>query len=75
MLTEWTTRLRGTLNTFTQVEAKRREQVNKESLSQLPFSVPVLSETQGPKIEVTLITGVEGLGSKAFGYEEVESAY
>lgn len=75
MLTEWTKRLRGTLNTFTQVEAKRRKQVNKESLSQLPFGVPILSESQAPKVEVTLVTGVEALGNKTFGYEEVESAY
>ncbi|KIR54453.1 hypothetical protein I315_02937 [Cryptococcus gattii Ru294] len=72
MLTEWTKRLRGTLNNFTQVEAKRREQVNKESLSQLPFSVPILSESQAPKVEVTLVTGIEALGNKTFGYEEVE---
>lgn len=75
MLTEWTRRLRGTLNAFTQVETKRREQVIKESLSQLPFSVPILSESQGPKVEVTLVTGVETLGNKTFGYEEIESAY
>ncbi|KIR26541.1 hypothetical protein I309_04510 [Cryptococcus deuterogattii LA55] len=72
MLTEWTRRLRGTLNAFTQVETKRREQVIKESLSQLPFSVPILSESQGPKVEVTLVTGVEALGNKTFGYEEIE---
>lgn len=75
MLTEWTRRLRGTLNAFTQVETKRREQVIKESLSQLPFSVPILSESQGPKVEVTLVTGVEALGNKTLGYEEIESAY
>lgn len=75
MLTEWTRRLRGTLNAFTQVETKRREQVIKESLSQLPFSVPILSESQWPKVEVTLVTGVETLGNKTFGYEEIESAY
>ncbi|WVQ83863.1 hypothetical protein IAT38_006007 [Cryptococcus sp. DSM 104549] len=71
MLVEWVKRLKSTLAEFTSGEEKRREQVQKELLSQLPFGLTML-EGAGPKVAVEVTTGAEGLSAVNFGYEEVE---
>ncbi|TYJ54414.1 hypothetical protein B9479_004924 [Cryptococcus floricola] len=72
MLGDWTKRLKGTLETFVQVEHKRRQMVQGEWLSQLPFSIPGLGENQPPRVDITVITGSEGISNVTLGYEEIE---
>ncbi|WVQ76737.1 hypothetical protein IAR50_006411 [Cryptococcus sp. DSM 104548] len=72
MLGDWTKRLKGTLENFVQVEQKRRQAVQSEWFSQLPFSIPGLNESQSPRVDITVITGSEGLSNVSFGYEEIE---
>ncbi|ODO03076.1 hypothetical protein I350_05921 [Cryptococcus amylolentus CBS 6273] len=72
MLGDWTKRLKGTLETFVQVEHKRRQMVQGEWLSQLPFSIPGLGENQPPRVDITVITGSEGISNVTLGYEEIK---
>nr|ODO01122.1 hypothetical protein L204_01849 [Cryptococcus depauperatus CBS 7855] len=72
MLNEWIKRLTGALNTFTQSEIKRRDQISKKWISQLPFTIPSLTEGSGPKISVTVAGGMDNVTSVSIGYEEVE---
>nr|XP_031861804.1 uncharacterized protein CI109_002633 [Kwoniella shandongensis]KAA5528876.1 hypothetical protein CI109_002633 [Kwoniella shandongensis] len=71
LLIEWTTRLAQTLSRFTSTEAKRREQVQVELISQLPFEV-ILSEGAKPRVDFSVVTGAETLGAVNSTPDEVE---
>ncbi|WRT65097.1 uncharacterized protein IL334_002039 [Kwoniella shivajii] len=71
MLLEWTIRLSETLTRFTSSEKIRREQVQAEMITQLPFGVVGLDEG-GPRIDISVVTGADGLNGMKFGQEEIE---
>ncbi|WWD00241.1 hypothetical protein V866_007150 [Kwoniella sp. B9012] len=71
LLLEWTLRLSEALSRFTSTEKTRREQVQVEMISQLPFGVVGLDES-GPRVDISVITGAEGLSGVKFGQEEIE---
>ncbi|WWD21963.1 hypothetical protein CI109_106451 [Kwoniella shandongensis] len=60
-----------TLSRFTSTEAKRREQVQVELISQLPFEV-ILSEGAKPRVDFSVVTGAETLGAVNSTPDEVE---
>ncbi|WWD08012.1 hypothetical protein V865_006122 [Kwoniella europaea PYCC6329] len=71
LLLKWTLRLSEALSRFTSTEKTRREQVQAEMISQLPFGVVGLDEN-GPRVDISVITGAEGLSGVKFGQEEIE---
>nr|XP_019008838.1 uncharacterized protein I206_06522 [Kwoniella pini CBS 10737]OCF47619.1 hypothetical protein I206_06522 [Kwoniella pini CBS 10737] len=71
LLLEWSVRLSETLTRFTSTEKTRREQVQAEMVAQLPFGVVGL-EDSGPRVDITVVTGAEGLNGVKFGQEEIE---
>ncbi|KAK8846655.1 hypothetical protein IAR55_005742 [Kwoniella newhampshirensis] len=71
LLMEWTTRLAQTLSRFLTTESKRREQVQAELISQLPFEV-ILGDAAKPKVEFSVVTGAEILGEVNSTPDEVE---
>ncbi|OCF30460.1 hypothetical protein I316_07896 [Kwoniella heveanensis BCC8398] len=70
-LVEWTSRLSEALRNFTSIETKRREQVQTEMISQLPFS-SIISDEANPRVNVSVVTGAEELGGIKWGEEEIE---
>ncbi|WWC87153.1 uncharacterized protein L201_002039 [Kwoniella dendrophila CBS 6074] len=71
LLLEWTLRLSETLARFTSTEKTRREQVQSDMITQLPFGVVGLDEG-GPRIDFSVITGIDSLNAVKFGQEEIE---
>ncbi|WVW78803.1 hypothetical protein I302_100765 [Kwoniella bestiolae CBS 10118] len=71
LLLEWTLRLSEALSRFTSTEKTRREQVQVEMISQLPFGIVGLEEN-GPRVDISVITGADGLSGLKFGQEEIE---
>ncbi|WVR04359.1 hypothetical protein IAU60_001360 [Kwoniella sp. DSM 27419] len=72
LLIEWAKRLEDTLGRFTLTERKRREHVQAEVIAQLPFPLAIGTDEQGPRVEVSVITGAESLRGVKFGQEEIE---
>ncbi|WWC59113.1 uncharacterized protein I303_101661 [Kwoniella dejecticola CBS 10117] len=71
LLLEWSVRLSETLSRFTATEKTRREQIQTEMVTQLPFGVVGL-DGSGPRVDITVETGAEGLSGVKFGQEEID---
>jgi hypothetical protein len=74
-LVEWSARLAETLGKFTSAERDRRQEIRNDTLSQLPWSVPAIEETQSPSVDVVLNVGAETLSGINLGRGDVESKW
>ncbi|WVQ97743.1 hypothetical protein IAU59_004857 [Kwoniella sp. CBS 9459] len=70
-LVDWTSRLAEALRNFTSIETRRREQVQSEMVSQLPFN-SIISDEAGPRVNVSVVTGAEEISGIKWGEEEIE---
>ncbi|WVF70148.1 hypothetical protein IAT40_004936 [Kwoniella sp. CBS 6097] len=71
MLVEWTSKLSEALRNFTSIEIKRREQVQAEMVSKLPFS-SVIPDEADLRVNLSVVTGAEELSGIQWGEEELE---